>query len=350
MKITAAVGLAPHEGHYGTALPFFDTALHRLFHLFSALRHFGLDAEIFCHSSLGNSLPRDAGSYVKIKSVDVIDADQVLSGRPDVLFVWNGASERWLTSEAKANGTRVVYSELGWLPQHNTIALDFEGSGPLSSFVESKISSPASASAEFEAWRALYCSLQPIVPPVDLRVTPAATIFAPLQMETDSNMNFSPFRKMQDFVNSISDIFSDYTVVVRPHPHQPDVDLGAVPENVVVRRDGSLAYWFQNCRMTVGLNSTVLIEALVWRSSTVALARSIGWNKEAFVYEGVCDREGLRSALSRKPCTNSIDLFIQELIFRRQISMRSLYNRNSMLSNAVLGELLTSSETAALAS
>ncbi len=257
-------------------------------------------------------------------------------------LIWNGSSQKQLVNSLKSINCRVVFVELGVLPQNGNYLFDVIGANQDSELAMLKSFVP-SRDIEFEKFRSMYLSLLPSTKPkTDFLKSyeERPIVFLPLQMETDSNIvRHSPYKKMNDFVNAASKAFGESIIVARPHPRQKNVSINCKSKNVIVTNEGSLGYWLDRCDIICGINSTVLIEALMYLKPVIAVGKGLGNNKSVFALEGENSLDNSIS-LGMKVDYESIRNFILEIIFRRQISLLNLSSREAVSENRALKSIL----------
>lgn len=114
-------------------------------------------------------------------------------------------------------------------------------------------------------------------------------IFVPLQTECDTQIQYQshipakyPYRQAW-MLQQIIKAFPNRTIVVRPHPRWETI-LDCIDKyddsilnrpNVRVERHGNSYQWCSRAAAVVGMNSTVMIEALTFRKPVATIGRGI---------------------------------------------------------------------------
>jgi hypothetical protein len=215
-------------------------------------------------------------------------------------------------------GRTVLFSELGWLPQKETIYLDERGCGQESSLVEF------------------------VPPPTDVSVQKPKSQDGPvgvlLQHEGDWNMQVGPWQCNADFVVQLLEQWPKETLLVKTHPLQSDVMLPGC-DRIKVVRDMKLKEFFDASRVIAGMNSTAVIEALETGKPVYQFSPGIGYCSGAFYTEpkppsliGYDDPD--EHCRRRKAAS-----LLTELKIRRQINLKTMID-SDLRQHAVLGPIL----------
>ncbi|MEI3855659.1 MULTISPECIES: methyltransferase domain-containing protein [unclassified Ensifer] len=267
-RVLFTLGVTLTDNPYGEYLKFQAYHLVTFKNLASLFEGHGIECKIVVHPTLIEfskrtheemggliSLERFQGQSHFNEFLDVFD--------PEFHIVWNGHVERQLVKISRSRGVQVAFCELGWLPQKETFFIDFNGVNAQSSLAHLPLLDRV-VSNTFDRWRKSFLE-ERVVEPVNVE----NFVFVPLQMENDENIiSYSPFKTMAEFVSYVRDAVGG-TLVVRPHPGQPDVSLPDLPD-VIVRRDGTIDSWISASNYVVGINSTSLIEALLYEKVVYA--------------------------------------------------------------------------------
>lgn len=265
--------------------------------------------------------------------------------KQDWALIWNGASQTDLTQTLEAGGCRPVYVELGVLPQRDNYIFDFAGANQRSDLATETQFEQADPIL-FEKLAGMYCSHLPATPPPPPlvgKLKGRRVVFLPLQVEMDSNIVLhSPYKFMTDFVRAAVRAFPDSWIVARPHPLQQNVAIEVQAENLIVSNEGGLGYWLSASDVICGINSTVLIEALMFLKPVVAVGAGLGSGKKVYCLEG---EHALLTEIDtiRAPNISAIQNFVVELIMRRQLALRNLSSIDCLKTHVVFRELLRSS-------
>lgn len=126
-------------------------------------------------------------------------------------------------------------------------------------------------------------------------------IFVPLQAECDTQVNYQthipakyPYRQAW-MLQRIIEAFPDRKIIVRPHPRWETIidyinkydDSILKTPNIRVEKSGNSYQWCSRAAAVIGINSTVLIEALTLRKPVASIGRGI-FTGNKVTYE-LCD-------------------------------------------------------------
>lgn len=219
-------------------------------------------------SFLVNPAAYDANALRKFEVVtgDHEDLCRVIATEhPDVCLIWGGRIEPDIrTAEILAEfSISCVYSELGWFPQKGSIYFDANGTNAKMSWSQPETMSKWE-SLVFGLKRAKACrKIYGRRPKPPMPVTEARRIFVPLQDETDTNiLNDSPFSRMNDMLGFLSRQYPDCEFTTRVHPKAPPTHLSTYPNVKVQSREVDLYKALNEFDLVVGINSTVISEAV----------------------------------------------------------------------------------------
>ncbi len=269
---------------------------------------------------------------------DLSDLESVLDDwRPDVIFLWSGATQMdgRIIDAADRRGIECRFAELGWFPQSKTIHFDTEGTNARSSIRRLDLDR-MDVDPRLNDWlTSRRHSLSE--PPPDVK----NYIFVPLQDIRDANITLgSPYASMDAFVTALAERFPNETFVVRPHPNFSDVPLTAHPK-VQVRRDRSIHPWLQHADAVVGINSTALLEALVYAKPTHAVGVGLSTNLDVLFDAASVDALDIHREISIERM-DRIHRLLSELVFVRQAWTKDLHYLDRLPGIYGLGDLLTS--------
>ena len=156
-------------------------------------------------------------------------------------------------------------------------------------------------------------------------------ILIPLQTEKDTNMLYwsclgssYPIRMVR-FTDMVCRMFPDRQLVFRPHPRDPltanqvaDSRAFRSHEDAVMCSDGSSFQWIKNATAVIGINSTVLIEALTFMTVPIAAIGVGVFSEHGVMIEAKGDESRLRDVLVHKPDPTTIYGFLG-LLYERQV-------------------------------
>lgn len=209
--------------------------------------------------------------------------------QPDVVFIWGGRISADHETVAKIRAyradTKIIYSELGWFPQRDTIYFDEGGTNANASFSKQQTEyTPTQADLDaFHKMRNKIVFADLGLPfyrrPAPFHIAPpdiSKKILVPLQDETDTNITeSSPFQKMGDFVTFLSETYPSYEFLVRPHPRAPIDGLPRFSNVEYQDSAASLFGSFNDIGMVLGINSTVLLQSALHNKTVVAVGQGI---------------------------------------------------------------------------
>lgn len=304
----------------------------------NTLREIGVESWYVCHPRAVKGLDSIRADRKFIRE-DHRDFGQLLDQmRPDVMFLWNGATDAHQITKRFAEERRIPirYAELGWLPQSTTMYFDLEGTNARSSIRRldlSRVAIHPGLDEWLDQWRNQQLSKTPgraVGDPACSLSEPRAEfcrngyIFVPLQDERDVNITLaSPYPSMNAFVTALSWKFPNERFVVRPHPQFSDVAISPRP-NLMVTTEGFLHSWIQHADAVVGINSTVLIESLAWNKPTHSVGAGVTTGLDVMYESDGVEKMTLRREIDSARC-DRIRRLLSELIFRRQFDRRDLH-------------------------
>ncbi len=308
----------------------------------NTLREIGVDSWHICHPKAACGLEAVRGDRKFIRD-DHRDFGELLDRiRPDVMFLWNGATDAHAITRRFANqrGIPIRYAELGWFPQSTTMHFDLEGTNARSAIRKldlSRIRVDPRLDEWLDDWRRrqLGDARQP-------PGAPAGYIFVPLQDERDTNITLaSPYPTMNAFVTALAERFPRERFIVRPHPHFADVEIAPRP-NVHVTTEGTLHAWLRNADAVVGINSTVLLEALAWDKPTHSVGAGLATGLDVMrEFDGVENLTIHRTTDAAR--RDRARRLLSELIFRRQFPRKNLHYLDRLRRVHGLADLLEAS-------
>ena len=217
---------------------------------------------------------------------------KVLKGfRPDTIVIWNGLMDYQggFISLAKDLNPEQQFSflESGWFPQKNTYYSDPEGVNAASSISRSTPPplNPLQTS-EIKKWKAQY--RQSYGAP---KICDKGYYFVPLQLETDTNITlFSPIKSMKELLQwVINNTDRERKIVVRPHPlsNYDHEEFDKLNDRIHVDRETSLHKLIAESHAVIGINSTVLLESLVFEKPTIALGHGLFQHSNAIYLQAL---------------------------------------------------------------
>ncbi|WP_444907905.1 hypothetical protein ACJJIR_07760 [Microbulbifer sp. SSSA008] len=204
----------------------------------------------------------------------------VANFKPELIVIWNGLAhyqQDFLSLSQRLNHCQAYrYVEAGWFPQKGTFYTDSLGVNAKSSIAKEKKAKLSPLENEkIEAWKSNYRRTNG-----NYKIKDKNYIFIPLQLETDTNItNFSPFKKMQDFLAWVETMTpKEYSIIARPHP----LSKGSLPLNaneissrLLIDSETNIHKLISECSFVVGINSTVLLEALIYEKQVYAVGEGL---------------------------------------------------------------------------
>lgn len=250
--------------------------------------------------------------------------------KPDYIILWNGdlPKDDIVKNWAAKSHIPIIYIEMGWFPQEKTVYFDFRGVNASSEIRGKKLER-----ISLHQRKKLHMFLQKYHREMNLsgNKLPSDFIFVPLQVETDSNiLKNSAIKTMKDLVKRVVSIFKGKIIIVRPHPKHPDVKFDGIP-NIRVDTNSDLHNLVKKARVVIGINSTVLLEALTYFKPVIALGEGLFSNHNVLI-EGkdLAVPEILREikkAISKEKKSRMED-FLYELVFKRTYYNEHLLDPN----------------------
>jgi len=205
--------------------------------------------------------------------------------RPDEIVIWNGLMDyqQGLIQLAKKYNPRqkFLFLEAGWFPQKGNYYQDLKGVNAASSIADSppREATPEEAE-EINRWKQVYRERHG-----NHTVCDKGYYFVPLQLETDTNITlFSPFQTMERFLCWILDNSDNgIPIIVRPHPldGSRQLNLRKLSPRIKIDNNTSLQQLIAESKAVVGINSTVLLESLIYEKPTIALGKGIFQSSKA---------------------------------------------------------------------
>ena len=197
------------------------------------------------------------------KAISSLDVNPI-SFKPDWVFTWNGISPGDQKIIKMFGKSKMIFGELGFFDHYNTLYFDFNGVNGNSENLTEDLN-------EYDSRK--YSMLvrkyhQP-------RIIGDPYIFVPLQDETDTQItHFSPFKKMQDLLDHICDMYKDSDIKILYKKH-PKVDCNIVPGRNCVEVKENIHHYLPYAEKVIGINSTALLEALIYHNRVITLGKGI---------------------------------------------------------------------------
>ena len=212
--------------------------------------------------------------------------------RPGFVFCWNGGSAGDVATAtlSHAFGAKMVFSELGWFPQKDSLYFDLTGCNARCSTAGQKFKAPADgAMATFLKRRKAYMDQTPIAHLADHSAFAIAApdlakpVLITLQDERDLNIiKDSPFRLMNDFVGFVARRWPETKFIARPHPKYPNPFLDAYPNVTIDNPKNPMAETLSKCGLVIGINSTTLLESALIGYPVMSFGDGLGTGTGVF--------------------------------------------------------------------
>lgn len=194
---------------------------------------------------------------------------------PDRVLVFNG-SFGWCNAATKEISKRWTtrYAELGWLPQKNQMYIDSKGPGARSTLFDAPV--PECDPAETVARLKQYYTPTAGFPHKDY-------ILIPCQLEADTSILYdsSRFKTMHSVVGFVKRHLPGIPIVIKKHP--AELYEYKFPGCIEVEKEVPFHNLIPNARFVIGINSTTLIESLVFEKPVMCLGSNVASNKGVFL-------------------------------------------------------------------
>ena len=278
-------------------------------------------------------------TYTNLKSYKAV-LPKLRKTHYDYLFVWNGSEAADIGPLRTAKGlTNVIYFEVGWFPGRPicTMYADPSGINADASIRKTSIIGFGDHTEEVaEIRKRLTEKYAPMYPDSTCHTRDLGTgfIFVPLQLPTNTNIvRHSNFKSMREFIPFCKRMFPHSKVVFKKHP-EDDRTYGSD-----VLSSGNINDLLWRCKAVVGINSTVLVEALIHNRPVASVGKGLltGLGVHLECHENYARLPHLIHS-NWQPDKAVVDEVIYELYTNRQLSLefpgaleRSL-KRNRVLS------------------
>ncbi|MCX2779823.1 capsular polysaccharide export protein, LipB/KpsS family [Microbulbifer thermotolerans] len=211
--------------------------------------------------------------------------------KPDEIIIWNGLMDYqkgFIRLAKKYNPQqKFKFLEAGWLPQKGHYYQDPKGVNAASSIAEytpRKLS--RKETQDVEKWKQNYRKQHG-----DHNICNKGYYFIPLQIESDTNITlFSPFQTMRSFLEWVlKNSDSRIPLIVRPHPldRNGQEHLSKLSARIKIDTSTPLQKLIAESKAVIGINSTVLLESLVYEKPTIALGRGIFQSSKAVYLQDI---------------------------------------------------------------
>ena len=283
-----------------------------------------MKGKIYLHSVL----KKTDGIMAALEShgIEIVRRGHALGGEtePDGAHLIWGTVRGPERNKELAEFDNVFFAENGWFTQQDCCYIDKKGTNALSS-IRGAVT-PASRVDEGRVGR----FIRELHSRMDLTNVPELPgyIFVPLQVEDDmqithwSNCETGNGSRQLWFVRRVCEAFPDERIVIRPHPG--DLDTAglirtecAKYKNASFRHDGNSYRWLRGAKAVVGINSTVLLEALTFYRPVCAMGTGL-FSDNGVLLECAGDHDAIKRVLDYMPDPTRITRFLA-LLLERQI-------------------------------
>ncbi len=256
----------------------------------------------------------------------------LLSGQQfDKIVLWGGgfnydhATVRAISDCNLSN--QMLFMEVGWFSQKEYVYFDESGVNRRSSISGTNFRplTPFQKTC-LDAWRDRYISknLGSTSSEHNKRI-----IFVPLQVDTDTSiLEGSPFPDMRTFVSYLERWIPDeFEVIFKIHPKSHYTYLlGSTRANFTFLASGSIGNYLRDSEFVLGINSTVLLEALALGKKVIAFGEGIFSDCKVLTEAKIEDRA--LDVIGNYTEGKNIDSFLYHLVFERQVSIEELSLNN----------------------
>ncbi len=243
------------------------------------------------------------------------------------LIIPNGQWESVEHLQDKYRDKHLIFCEVGFFPQNNTVYFDSEGVHAKSSFRHATIP-PATPEqlnrlAIFREqflkenyirhrWASVRSQAEP--GSETLTATSRPYILVPLQLESDTAFNFCPFDSNQEIISALESFFPQRRLIFKPHPLDNDAQYTVREGNSLLGVDNrDLAYLIKHAEYIVGCNSNVLLESLLAGKKCAAFGEGI-FSGHQVVMECHDQPSRLAEIDDFLPCRSHIDSFLVSIL------------------------------------
>jgi len=228
----------------------------------------------------------------------------------------------------------IIYIERGWLPQKNNLYFDLKGTNFHSSIVQSTFCSNVSKK-EINNTNKYLSEIYP-----KNNESESDIIIVVLQMESDTTTQyFSPFfRSNRNFLKFLSILLKGEKVIFCPHPLEGKIsrkkykDIEQTYFSICPENTKTISL-IPNAKVVIGINSTVLIEALAYKKNVIAYGKGIFTGNNVMMEADLNTTKN--EILSYRCNQQNIDLFLTQLLrvqFNRKDISKLMYAINNLIS------------------
>lgn len=237
-----------------------------------ALQELGHECAIVANPASVHPHLKGYSTIEKVESIDQII--EKCGFTPDVAIIWNGSStgDVELSKIYRDAGVKIIFGELGFFNHYGKTCY-FDSNGSILRM--SDITKPITLLND-EGVKYYDSKVQEHIKP---RLVEEPYIFVPLQDEYDTQViSYSPFKKMEDFLDYVEDLFryDSRPIIVKKHP-RANIPLRDRFKFQIVTED--VHHYIPYADFVVGINSTVLVETLLYHSRIITAGAGIASRK-----------------------------------------------------------------------
>ena len=250
------------------------------FYLYQSLSKLGHNVKIHCESQSIHKYLRKI-SYITNETISFESYSAEF--RPDIIFIWGGRNKEdveninWINKNLP--DTKLIFCENGWFPQKDYLYFDTMGTNAASSLNIEDNDNFTFNIKDFNKVRKgiirkdLGLSIFHSIPDFHIQKPgKKLKILVPLQDEKDSNIQISsPFKKMRQFIEFLSNNYPQYHFNVRPHPTILKYDLPDLNNVSYQSRSVALFDAIYDSNLIIGINSTLLLQAALHNRSVISI-------------------------------------------------------------------------------
>lgn len=229
----------------------------------------GHEVSIMTHPSASH--PKNTNSPIEFSVSSDVSVEFIDRINPDVCITWNGNSDGDQQFINYVGRDKMIFGELGFFGHYDkTCYFDRCGVNTRHSIIGRKFSDEVTTEVEDINSKLIQHYKKN-------RIFSSSFIFVPLQDETDTQITqFSPFSSMDDFVHHVFDIFrfDSRPILYKRHPLAPSHISIKHPRLIEVTED--VHHYIPYADLVFGLNSTVMVESLLYHSNVVTYGAGIG--------------------------------------------------------------------------
>lgn len=263
---------------------------------------------------------------------------QVQDFNPDVVFLWNGyhESHQKVANPLRGGDWKVVFHEVGWLPQYSTMYMDNHGLCGDALKHEEWVPFDAEAYARQRAdlikkGLGAYSTSKQLGDlgrrgPTMEEPPPPGYILILGQLEQDTSIQWAgSIKTMQGLVDAVGSAFPTHQVLYRPHPVQPK--RVALPHHVRWVDNTGLYETLRRAQAVIAINSTALLEALLLHVPAVALGRGV-WPDDGSVVR-ITQPDKLQECVNGPANPNVVDRFLWHLLNVQVSTTNPVFNERN---------------------